>query len=262
MRGTCECGSVEFESDGPWGDVTVCHCSQCRKTSGHIWASTSVPEKSLKIQNDEDLVWYESSSIARRGYCKSCGSSLFFQANGEDTISIGAGTLEIPTGLKIAKEIFEDDKGDYYQSATRPSQTAEFQAPVKGSCECGCVTLEVVKEPIAAMICHCDQCRQSSGHIWAGVQVTQDGYKLQTSETLQWYQSTDVVKKGFCNACGSTIFWWLDGREAPSISAGILDNPTGVTIGKHVFVAEKGDYYTIDDGLPQAQRFDLEITGP
>ena len=117
-------------------------------------------------------------------------------------------------------------------------------------------------KPISSWICHCEQCRKSSGYLWAGAQLQADGYQVISDETLKWYQSTDRAKKAFCSDCGSTIFWWMEGRAAPAVSLGILDSPTGINLDKHVFVAERADYEVIEDDLPQAQLFDLETPGP
>lgn len=119
IRGSCECGSVVFEVDGPLRPTIACHCTQCRKTSGHYWAATEVPYSSFKLVTDEGLKWYRSSEQARRGFCASCGSSLFWREEGEDAISIGAGTLDdLPRGATtITQHIFVSDKGTYYEVA-------------------------------------------------------------------------------------------------------------------------------------------------
>ena len=114
VAGRCECGKVEFSVESPRETVTVCHCSQCRRTSGHQWASTHAPYDQLTFLRDEGLEWYSSSDIAKRGFCKYCGSSLFYRMNDEDGIGIAAGCIESPSGLHIGKHIFVASKGDYY----------------------------------------------------------------------------------------------------------------------------------------------------
>ena len=119
LNGRCMCGAVAFEVIADRDDVTACHCGQCRKWSGHYWASANVPFASLKLTKGEDkLGWFRSSAYARRGFCKECGSALFWHADKlddhKDRIAIGAGTLAAPTGLKLAEHIFTVDKGDYY----------------------------------------------------------------------------------------------------------------------------------------------------
>ena len=77
--GSCLCGAVHFETEAPLRKVQLCHCGQCRKTSGHYWAATQVPTDALTIHGDSALTWYQSSSQAQRGFCHICGSSLFWQ---------------------------------------------------------------------------------------------------------------------------------------------------------------------------------------
>ena len=115
VKGACDCGAVSFEVDTYRPAVTVCHCSQCRRSSGHVWASTHAVFAEVTFHNDVGLKWYTSSDFAQRGFCGTCGSSLFYRLNGEDGIGIAAGSLESPTGLHVGKHIFVKDKGDYYQ---------------------------------------------------------------------------------------------------------------------------------------------------
>lgn len=126
LKGRCECGAVRFEVDNPRKEVTVCHCSQCRRTSGHLWAATRAPFDHVKFTHDEGLQWYASSDFAKRGFCKHCGSSLFYRMNDEDGIGIAAGCLEAPTGLETGKHIFVKDKGDYYEIADNAPQIDKF----------------------------------------------------------------------------------------------------------------------------------------
>jgi len=114
IKGRCACGAVAFEVTEVRDTVTVCHCHQCRRTSGHLWASTHAPFEALRFTNDQGLTWYTSSDIAKRGFCNRCGSSLFYRMNGEDGVGIAAGCLEDTTGLRIGKHIFLSEKGTYY----------------------------------------------------------------------------------------------------------------------------------------------------
>ena len=113
--GSCLCGGVTYELTEPLRNSISCHCTQCRKSSGHYWAATQVPNDRFKITRDETLAWYQSSPNARRGFCNTCGSSLFWQKDGQDTTSIGSGTVDGMTGIETAKHIFVEDKGDYYE---------------------------------------------------------------------------------------------------------------------------------------------------
>ncbi|MCO6383498.1 GFA family protein [Oceanicola sp. 502str15] len=112
LTGGCLCGAVTYASEGPWRPVIACHCSQCRKASGHYVSATSVPREGLEITGE--VRWFQSSEEARRGFCPNCGSQLFWDGAGANT-SIMAGTLEGPTGLATKGHIFCADKGDYYE---------------------------------------------------------------------------------------------------------------------------------------------------
>lgn len=112
--GRCECGQVAFEVDEVRETVTICHCSQCRRTSGHLWGSTHASFDAVRFSRQEGLVWFASSEFAKRGFCRFCGSSLFYRMNDEEGIGIAAGCLDDTRGLRISKHIFTGDKGDYY----------------------------------------------------------------------------------------------------------------------------------------------------
>jgi hypothetical protein len=113
-KGSCLCGGVRYEVRGPLRDVIACHCSQCRRTTGHFMAATAAKRAHFTVTRDDGLRWYQSSKAARRGFCGTCGAVLFWEGQGLDYISIAAGTLDVPTGLKIVRHIYAGDKSDYY----------------------------------------------------------------------------------------------------------------------------------------------------
>jgi hypothetical protein len=108
---------VIFEVSGSLGAPDACHCTQCRKQSGHFWASTDVARSSLRIIGGENLSWYRSSEKVRRGFCSTCGSSLFWDPIEKDTVGVAMGAFEPPTGTRLAMHIHVADKGDYYEIA-------------------------------------------------------------------------------------------------------------------------------------------------
>ena len=114
--GSCLCGAIRYEVNGELREVVNCHCSLCQKFHGHYGAYTAAKREDVKITNNNDLlVWYRSmKNSARRGFCVICGSSLFWDLDGATTISIAAGTLDQPTDLRTAKDIYIAEKGDYY----------------------------------------------------------------------------------------------------------------------------------------------------
>ena len=69
--------------------------------------------------------WFDSSDSARRGFCKNCGASLFWERRDGDSISVSAGSLDQPCGLTTKHDIFVSDKGDYYELAPGTQVTLE-----------------------------------------------------------------------------------------------------------------------------------------
>ena len=121
-KGSCYCGAVQYELHGELRPSVACHCTQCRKTSGHYWSATQVPNKGFMITKDTGVKWFRSSDTAGRAFCKECGSSLFWQLDGEDATSVATGTLDGETGLTTSKHIYVKDKGDYYEIEAGPNQ--------------------------------------------------------------------------------------------------------------------------------------------
>lgn len=120
-----------------------------------------------------------------------------------------------------------------------------------GSCLCGAVTFSVDADLPALNACHCTQCRKQTGHYLASTDVAKSA--LDVAGDVTWFQSSEKVRRGFCATCGSTLFWDPVFRDWIGIAMGAFDGPTGTEMSLHIYVAEKGDYYEIADGLPQNQ---------
>jgi hypothetical protein len=74
---------------------------------------------------------------------------------------------------------------------------------------------------------------------------------LHEDRGLRWFDSSATARRGFCQFCGSNLFWAPADGSRFSIMAGTLDKPTGLAIAVHIFVNDASDYYRIADGLPQ-----------
>src|SRR5262245_32535994 len=129
---------------------------------------------------------------------------------------------------------------------------AEGAEVLAGSCLCGAVKFEVVGPLAGPDACHCRQCRKQSGHYFVSTDVPRTALTVvQGSDKVTWYQSSERVRRGFCGTCGSSLFWDPVQRDFIGIAMGAFDGATGTQVRVHIFVAEKGDYYDITDGLPQ-----------
>lgn len=124
-KGSCLCGAVSFSTKGALREVVFCHCGQCRKQTGLYYASTNAKDEDLTISGGDSISWYQSSPEARRGFCRHCGSALFWKYDGLDITSIQAGAFDKPTGLEKGYHIFCADKGDFYEIADGLPQYAK-----------------------------------------------------------------------------------------------------------------------------------------
>ncbi len=131
VEGGCYCGRVRYRATGVSRQVTECHCSQCRKQAGHRYAGTGAKASNIEIEGVTNVTWYRASPDAERGFCSTCGSHLFWKPSNEDYIGILAASVDEPSGLRMAKHIFVDDKGDYYEIMDGLPQYAGYDRPLK-----------------------------------------------------------------------------------------------------------------------------------
>lgn len=112
--GSCLCEGVSFTITGPLRAITYCYCSQCRKTHGVMGPYTRAAHSDIHFTSDNTLKWYKSSGHAERGFCDTCGASIFWRIIGDDSSGISVGTLDQPSGLTADAHIFTDDLPDFY----------------------------------------------------------------------------------------------------------------------------------------------------
>lgn len=129
-RGACACGGVRYSINGPLRQIIACHCEQCRRSSGHFVAATATRRDNFHLLSSDTLRWYSAIPGFRRGFCSSCGSSLFFERVDEDRVSIAAGSLDDARGLEIAAHIFIAEAGAYYEVYDAVENSADGQCSV------------------------------------------------------------------------------------------------------------------------------------
>jgi hypothetical protein len=270
VSGQCLCGAVSFEIAGPLSVPTLCHCGMCRRVGGAPGASTSAPAESYRIRGEENLNWYRSSDSAERGFCKVCGSKLFWRRLGGEELDVFMGSLNGSTGLRLGKHIWTRHQGDYYEigndGVPRYAESSSGAQPIpvepapdhgpaltrhEGGCECGAVRYRVEGRMRDSVVCHCGQCRRTHGHAPGYSKARLTEITIEGEGDVSWYASSKEAKRGFCGRCGSSLFWRLEGGDGVSVTAGSLKAPTGLKTARHIFAADKGDYYEIADGAPQ-----------
>jgi hypothetical protein len=131
----------------------------------------------------------------------------------------------------------------------RDTESMTAAADRSGGCLCGAVRYRIQGEVRDVVVCHCGRCRRVHGHVGAYTEARSQDLSLVADSSLRWYLA-DGRERGFCQGCGATLFWRRVGADRTSITAGTLDQPTGLRTAAHIFVASKGDYYEIADDLP------------
>jgi hypothetical protein len=126
-----------------------------------------------------------------------------------------------------------------------------------GGCACGAVRYRASGALRPVVACHCSQCRKALTNYGAFTAVARAGFAIDNEAGVTWYESSPGVRRGFCTRCGSALFWDNAAAEHVSIAAGTLDRPDEVRLVRHIYVADKADFYEIADGLeqlPQGQK--------
>ncbi|MFT3836121.1 MAG: GFA family protein [Myxococcaceae bacterium] len=120
-----------------------------------------------------------------------------------------------------------------------------------GGCACGAVKFEVTGKLRDVVFCHCSKCRRWHGHFGAYTRTRKDGFALKEQKGLKWHSINATCRRGFCQECGSVMFF--DDDDSPDtlgITAGVLDDPTGLKPLAHIYLGSKGDYYGAPNDAP------------
>jgi hypothetical protein len=115
-RGQCMCGAVTYTVRGQLRDVWNCHCSRCRRWTGHHMAASRAITADVAMAGE--VTWFQPGPGAEYGFCATCGSSLFWRSSERpEHISIAAGTLHQPTGLRTTTAWWMAEHADYHEPA-------------------------------------------------------------------------------------------------------------------------------------------------
>ncbi|MDX3927305.1 MAG: GFA family protein [Shinella sp.] len=98
--GGCQCGAVRYRVEGTLGDAHLCHCRMCQKAAGNYFMPlANAVRASFSVTRGEPS-WFRSSHLVRRGFCRDCGTPLFYDMPGEDFINIVLGSLDDPDDVR------------------------------------------------------------------------------------------------------------------------------------------------------------------
>ena len=100
MTGGCACGRVRYAAKVDDDDAYLCHCRMCQRSTGSVSiAFKSMKQADVEWQREPD--WYDSSPIARRPYCRECGTSLGFQfKEGSDKLDLTVASFDDPSRFR------------------------------------------------------------------------------------------------------------------------------------------------------------------
>jgi hypothetical protein len=113
MTGRCLCGAVTFTAQKVKTDYHACHCGTCRRWSGGSPFFAAQAE-GVTFGDSEQLGRYDSSEWAERGFCKVCGTTLFYYLKPTQGYSISVGAFDLQAPFKLVREIFIDCKPSGY----------------------------------------------------------------------------------------------------------------------------------------------------
>lgn len=117
-----------------------------------------------------------------------------------------------------------------------------------GRCLCGAATYRA-RALADIWYCHCRQCRYLTGHFLPACRAKRDDVAI--SGTVTWSAHSGASELARCTSCAAPLFWSNPASPYLSVLPGSLDHTRGIAVCGHIYVAEKGDYYEITDGLPQ-----------
>lgn len=114
--GSCLCGAVKLTVINPGTSIGACHCGMCRKWGGGpLLAVESGTD--VTLQGEDNITVYNSSEWAERGFCKHCGTHLFYRLKEARQYHVPAGLFDDAPGLSFDLQIFIDEKPAYYRFA-------------------------------------------------------------------------------------------------------------------------------------------------
>ncbi|TCM67783.1 hypothetical protein EC844_10777 [Acinetobacter calcoaceticus] len=128
MKGQCVCGATQFELALKNHQVGSCHCSICRRQTSGVIMTIEIEAQSLKFSQQQDLAIYDSSAWGERGFCRQCGTNLFWRSKDHSYCNINVFALdEQPADLELGMEIFIDNKPDFYAFAGERNTMTEAE---------------------------------------------------------------------------------------------------------------------------------------
>jgi len=276
LTGSCLCGDIAFEIDGPIEQIAHCHCSMCRKFHGGPFATFAVasPRDFHWRQGAEKAVHYRSSDSGWRNFCPRCGSGVPASPEGGPFALIPLGNVAEDPETRPSLHFFVGSKAPWHRIpddlprhdawppefgpdavvVERPARTADTPGATGGSCLCGTVAFEYDGQPEVMVNCHCSRCRRAMSAAYATMtMVPQTAFRwLSGREDVVNYRMPEAKIKGtaFCRICGAQVPRQRGIGDQMQIPSGCLDDDPGARPGANIFTASKAAWSVVDEDLP------------
>lgn len=276
-EGSCLCGTLRFEVEGPPQSMMHCHCSRCRKQHGApfvTWATYPAQALHWK-QGEEAVVSFAAPPGGARHFCGRCGSPAPFVMEAYGVALVPVGSLDGDPGAVPKEHVFVGSKAQWYDIPDSLPQHQHFppafgDSPglpdpppaqgaadaIHGTCLCGEVAFEA-RNPVAMFQCHCTRCRKARGAAHGAnlFCALGDFHWLRGEAQVVDYKLPEARFYGvaFCGQCGASVPRVSKERGMVVIPASSLDTDPVVRTSAHIFVGSKAPWYEITDSIPQHQ---------
>ena len=117
-QGRCLCGAVEVTARQPANKVGACHCRMCRRWGGGPFIEIDCGTD-IEFAGEDNIAVFDSSDWAERGFCRTCGTHLFYRLKDSGQHMVPVGLFEDDDGLVFETQVFIDERPAYYEFANR-----------------------------------------------------------------------------------------------------------------------------------------------
>ncbi len=124
--GQCLCGAVKIDAQDLKSSVHACHCGMCRNWGGGPFFAIDC-QGSVEIESENNIATFESSEWAERGFCKKCGTHLFYKLNQNQQYIFSAGIFDLDEELNFDQQYFIDKKPVFYHFENKTKNITEAE---------------------------------------------------------------------------------------------------------------------------------------
>lgn len=275
IPGSCLCGSLRYEIDGPLTSMLHCHCSRCRRQHGAPFATfVSTPMKALRWLQGEDAVRSHAAAPGGpRHFCGTCGATAPSTHPEMGLAFVPAGNLEGELGITPQMHVFTGSKASWYQITDALPQHEQYPpefgdmptvpdreptasaAAAAGGCLCGAVAFEIDSAPLMMFQCHCSRCRKgrSAAHGANAFYKANDFRWLRGEQLVREYKVPEArfFTVAFCGQCGASLPKVAPERGFVTVPISSLDTDPGMRPMAHIYADSRAPWFEITGPLPQ-----------